>query len=153
MKTDLFQSCDHCWVFQIFWHIKCSTLTTYLYKLMLFSYCCVWIFVIAWTVAPQAPLLKGLPRQECWSVLRSSQPRDEIHVSFTLCIGKCILYHWAAWEAPYKLIYEYKYTFYIDILLMPHFLMLCQMDSFLLCGSHVSSSCLFTLNLVENRLS
>ena len=27
MKTDLFQSCDHCWVFQICWHIECSTLT------------------------------------------------------------------------------------------------------------------------------
>ena len=25
MKTDLFQSCGHCWVFQICWHIKCST--------------------------------------------------------------------------------------------------------------------------------
>ena len=28
MKTDLFQSCGHCWVFQICWHIKCSTFTT-----------------------------------------------------------------------------------------------------------------------------
>ena len=27
MKTDLFQSCGHCWVFQICWHIKCSTFT------------------------------------------------------------------------------------------------------------------------------
>ena len=25
MKTDLFQSCGHCWVFQIFWHIECNT--------------------------------------------------------------------------------------------------------------------------------
>ena len=25
MKTDLFPSCDHCWVFQICWHIECST--------------------------------------------------------------------------------------------------------------------------------
>ena len=28
MKTDIFQSCGHCWVFQISWHIECSTLTT-----------------------------------------------------------------------------------------------------------------------------
>ena len=28
METDLCQSCGHCWVFQIFWHIECSTLTT-----------------------------------------------------------------------------------------------------------------------------
>ena len=27
MKTDLFQSCCHCWVFQISWHIECSTFT------------------------------------------------------------------------------------------------------------------------------
>ena len=25
MKTDLFQSCGHCWVFQICWYIECST--------------------------------------------------------------------------------------------------------------------------------
>jgi len=24
MKSDLFQSCDHCWIFQIFWHIECK---------------------------------------------------------------------------------------------------------------------------------
>ena len=27
MKTDLFQSCGHCWVFQICWQTECSTLT------------------------------------------------------------------------------------------------------------------------------
>ena len=32
MKTDLFQSCGHCWVFQICWHIECSTFTASLVK-------------------------------------------------------------------------------------------------------------------------
>ena len=27
METDLFQSCGHCWVFQICWHIECCTFT------------------------------------------------------------------------------------------------------------------------------
>ena len=27
MKTDLFQSCGHCCVFQICWHMECSTFT------------------------------------------------------------------------------------------------------------------------------
>ena len=27
MKADLFQSCGHCWVFQICWHIECSIFT------------------------------------------------------------------------------------------------------------------------------
>ena len=26
-ENDLFQSCGHCWVFQICWHIECSTFT------------------------------------------------------------------------------------------------------------------------------
>ena len=33
MKTDLFQSCGHCWVFQICWHIECSTFTAKSYKI------------------------------------------------------------------------------------------------------------------------
>ena len=27
VKADLFQSCGYCWVFQICWHIECSTFT------------------------------------------------------------------------------------------------------------------------------
>ena len=27
MKADLFQSCGHCWVFHMCWHIECSTFT------------------------------------------------------------------------------------------------------------------------------
>jgi len=27
MKAEFFQSCGHCWVFQICWHIECSTFT------------------------------------------------------------------------------------------------------------------------------
>ena len=27
MNTDLFQSCGHCWAFQICWHIECNTFT------------------------------------------------------------------------------------------------------------------------------
>ena len=33
MKTDLFQSCGHCWVFQICWHIKCSILTVLSFRI------------------------------------------------------------------------------------------------------------------------
>ena len=33
MKTDLFQSCSHCWVFQIFWHIECSTFIASSFKI------------------------------------------------------------------------------------------------------------------------
>ena len=30
----------------------------------------------------------------------SSQPRDWTHVSCISCIVRCLLYHWATWEAP-----------------------------------------------------
>ena len=33
MKIDLFQSCGHCWVFQIHWHIEYSTLGASYFKI------------------------------------------------------------------------------------------------------------------------
>ena len=33
MKTDLFQSCGHCTVFQICWHVECSTLTALSFRI------------------------------------------------------------------------------------------------------------------------
>ena len=33
MKTDLFQSCAHFWVFQICWHIECSTFTASFFRI------------------------------------------------------------------------------------------------------------------------
>ena len=32
MKTDFFQSCGHCWVFQICWYIECSTFTASFFR-------------------------------------------------------------------------------------------------------------------------
>ena len=34
MKTDLFQSYGHCWVFQICWHIECSTFTASSFRIL-----------------------------------------------------------------------------------------------------------------------
>ena len=33
MKSDLFQSCGHCCVFQIWWHIECSTFTASYFRI------------------------------------------------------------------------------------------------------------------------
>ena len=33
MKTDLFQSCGHCWIFQICWYIECSTFTASFFRI------------------------------------------------------------------------------------------------------------------------
>ena len=54
-----------------------------------------------WTVAHQATLSMGFPRQEYWCELsfptlgESSQCRDQIQIS---CIDRWILYHWATRE-------------------------------------------------------
>ena len=56
------------------------------------------LFVTPWTLAHQAPLSMGFPRQEYWSGLLfpppggSSWPRDG--TSCVSCIGRRILYHW-----------------------------------------------------------
>ena len=34
MKTDLFQSSDHCWIFQICWHTECSTSTASSFRIL-----------------------------------------------------------------------------------------------------------------------
>ena len=34
MKTDIFQSCGHCWVFQINWHVECSTFTVSSFRIL-----------------------------------------------------------------------------------------------------------------------
>ena len=34
MKTDLFQSSGHCWIFQMCWHIDCNTLTASSFRIL-----------------------------------------------------------------------------------------------------------------------
>ena len=54
MKTDLFQSCGHCLVFQICWHIECSTLTI--------SSCRIWNSSTGIPSPPPALLIMMLPK-------------------------------------------------------------------------------------------
>ena len=61
---------------------------------------------IPWTVDHQAPLSMGLPGKNgllfptpgdlgVGNGRRSSWPRDQTHISWSSCIGRQILYHWA----------------------------------------------------------
>ena len=54
------------------------------------------LFVTPWTVACQASLSMGFPRQEYWSGLPFPPPGN----SCVFCIGRWILYHCVTWEAP-----------------------------------------------------
>ena len=57
--------------------VLCSGLLVWwLYFLCVYSLSHVWLFTISWTVAFQAPLSMGFPRQESWSGLPFPSPGD-----------------------------------------------------------------------------
>ena len=66
-KTDLFQSCGHCWVFQVCGHIECSTFTASSFRIWNSS-----------TVIPSPPLASFtvmLPKAHLTSLSRMSGSR------------------------------------------------------------------------------
>ena len=84
MKTDLFQSCDHCWVFQICWRIECSTFTA--------SYFGIWN---SWTGIPSPPLalFAGLlPKAHLTSHSGMSDSWWVITPSWLSRLWRCFLY-------------------------------------------------------------
>ena len=88
-ETDLFQSCDHCWVFQICWHIECSTFTA--------SSLRIWNSSTGIPSPPLALLIMKLPKAHLTSHSRMSSSRWVITPSWlsgslrSFCIVLCIL--------------------------------------------------------------
>ena len=76
MKTDLFQSCGRCWVFQICWHIDCSTFTASSFK--------IWNSSIGILSPPLALFVVMLPKAHLTSHSRMSGSRWVITPSW-LC--------------------------------------------------------------------
>ena len=54
MKTDLFQACGHCWVFQICCHIECSTFTASTFR--------IWNSLVGIPSSPLALFIVMLPK-------------------------------------------------------------------------------------------
>ena len=67
MKTDLFQSCVHCWVYQIFWHIECSIFTASSFR--------IWYSSIGIPSSPLALFVVMLPKAHLTSHSRMSGSR------------------------------------------------------------------------------
>ena len=67
MKTDLFQSCGHCWVFQICWHIECSTFTASSFR--------IWSSSAGILSPPLASFVVMLPKVHLTSHSRMSSSR------------------------------------------------------------------------------
>ena len=67
MKTDLFQSYGHCWVFQICWHIECSPLIASFFRILNSP--------AGISVPPLALFLEMLPKAQLTSLSRMSSSR------------------------------------------------------------------------------
>ena len=68
MKTGLFQSCDHCWVFQICWHNECNTLIATSFSIWNSS---------AETSAPPLALFTVMLPKSMWLCTRGCLPLGE----------------------------------------------------------------------------
>ena len=118
MKTDLFQSCGHCRVFQIKKSNQWENLPIQWnpWKCNPCMYMCVcvlshvWLFATPWTIAHQAPLSMRFPSQEYWSGLPTNYPSSKwglqkIQASFIIwTLSKFLLTKvnnqsiWIAWD-------------------------------------------------------
>ena len=84
VKTDLFQSCGHCWVLQICWHIECSTFTA--------SYFRIWNSSTGLPSPPLVLFLMMLPKAYLTSHSRMSGSRWVITPSWLSGSWRSFLY-------------------------------------------------------------
>ena len=92
MKTDLFQSCGHCWVFQVSWHIVCSTFTASSFR--------IWNRSTGIPSPPLALLVVMLPKAHFPSDSRLSGSRWVIlppllNISCFCCVHTISVLYWA----------------------------------------------------------
>ena len=85
MKTDLFQSCSHCWVFQICWHIECSTFKASSFR--------IWNSSTGVPSPPLALFIVMLPKAHLTSHSRMSGSRWRITPSWLSGLWRSFLYN------------------------------------------------------------
>ena len=92
MKTDLFQSCGHCWVFQICWHIECSTFTASSFR--------IWNSSTGIPSPPLALFVMMLPKAHLTSYSRMSGSRRVITPSWLSWSWRSVLYSSPVYSCP-----------------------------------------------------
>ena len=97
MKTDLFQSCGHCWVFQICWPIECSTFTAFFR---------VWNSSAGIPSPPLALFIVRLPKVYLTSHSRMSGSRWVITPSWLFGSWRSFLYSSSAYSYHVFLIFS-----------------------------------------------
>ena len=93
LKTDLFQSCGHCWVFQICWHIEFSTFTASSFR--------IWKSSTGIPLPPLALFVVMLSKAHLTSHSRMSGSRWMITPSVTL-ISNCQYLHHHAYQQNWR---------------------------------------------------
>ena len=90
MKTDLFQSCGHCWVFQICWHTECNTFTASSFR--------IWNSSTGIPSSPLALFIVMLPKAHLTSHSRMSGSRWVITSSWLSWSWRSFLYSYSVYS-------------------------------------------------------
>ena len=97
MKTDLFQSYGHCWVFQICWHIECNTFTASSFR--------IWNSSTGTPSPPLALFVVMLPKAHLTSHSRMSGSRwVSGHTITIIWVMKIFLYRFSMYSCHLFLI-------------------------------------------------
>ena len=120
MKTDLFQSCGHCWVFQMCWHIECSTFTVSSFR--------IWNSSTRIPSLPLALFAVMLPKAHLTSHSRMSGSRWVIISSWLSGSWRSFLYSSSVYSCHLFLISSASVRSLLSILYCAHLCMKCSLD-------------------------
>ena len=97
MKTDLFHSCDHCWVFQICWQTECSTLIASSFRILNSS---------AGILSPLLALfIVMIPKVHLTSASGMSQWRLSVTISLPDLFSFTSLFSWSTFRSYWEIIH------------------------------------------------
>ena len=119
MKTDLFQSCGHCWLFQICWHIECSTFTASSFR--------IWNSSTGIPSPPLAVFVVMLPKAHLTSHSRMSGSRWVITPSWLSGSWRSFLYSSSVYLPPLLNIFCFYQVHTISVLYWAHLCMKCSL--------------------------
>ena len=120
MKTDLFQSCGHWWVFQICWHIECSTFTASSFR--------IWNSSAGSPSPPLALFVVMLPKAHLTSHSRMSGSRWVITPSWLSWSWSSFFYTVLLCILPLLNIFCFCYVCTISVLYQAHLCMKCSLS-------------------------
>ena len=140
MKTDLFQSCGHCWVFQICWHIECSTFTASSFR--------IWNSSTGIPSHPQALFLVMFPKAHFTSHSRMSASRWVVTpLALHSFIIICIMYYNFSPSILFIFLFQIPKIKCLNSLISLYFTVVCQ-DIYFKFSSNISA-CFTVVN--ENQ--